>query len=317
MDSALARALPPDGPSPRGEGGKGSELQVRRPADERLGVEVLGADVRSLSGSALVELRQLVWDNKLVVLRGQDICAAEYVAFAHAFGRPQIYFQDNYHHPDHPEIFVSSNVEMDGEKVGVAGTGRYWHTDCQFFDQPLPMTMLLPVHLPEGLRETYYIDMERVLATLPEDLATLLAGRRCVHEARWRYKVQACDIDKSITEILEEFGAVTPAVTHPAVITHPVTGKRSLYVSEGFTRSLDGLPHEESGAVMQRLLAFIRQGEHAHTHRWEDGDLLIWDNRPLIHMASTTPKGQRSTSYRIGVYDGQPFYDEPGRRAAG
>lgn len=291
---------------------------VTPPEPGGIGAVVHDADVRRLDTDQLTALRALVHEHKLVVLRSQDPSDAEYVAFARALGTPQIYFQDNYHHPRHPEIFVSSNVPMDGEKVGVAGTGRYWHTDCQFFDQPLPFTLLLPKVLPDGARETFYIDMERVWRELPAALKERVADARAFHEAKWRYKVQPCDVDKSVTELLEAFGAITPRVEHPVVLRHPVHDRELLYVSEGFTRGICGLPCEESDALLAELLAFIDQPDHVHTHRWEEGDLLVWDNRQLLHMASTTPPGQSSVSYRIGVYDGLPFYtNDPGRVAAG
>lgn len=295
----------------------GALPSVTLPPAGGIGAEIRDVDVRSLGADQLAETRALVHEHKLVVFRDQHPEAAEYVAFARALGRPQIYFQDNYHHPRHPEIFVSSNVPMDGAKVGVAGTGRYWHTDCQFFDQPLPFTMLLPKILPRGLRETYYIDMQRVWEQLPAELKARVADARAFHEAKWRYKVQPCDVDKSITEILAEFGALTPRVTHPVVIRHPVHERELLYVSEGFTRGICGLGCEDSDALLAELIAFTQRDEHVHTHRWEDGDLLLWDNRQLLHKASTTPRGESSVSYRIGVYDGLPFYtNDPGRGPA-
>ena len=99
-----------------------------------------------------------------------SLSPTEYVEFAHRLGRPQIYFQDNYHHPEHPEIFVSANVPINGRNVGVAGTGRYWHTDYQFFEEPLPLTMVFPQRLPQGDRYTAYIDMQRVFDELPTHL---------------------------------------------------------------------------------------------------------------------------------------------------
>ncbi len=290
-----------------------ARLEVSLPAPGRIGAEIRGLDDFLKSGATLspdeaAALRQLVYRHKLVVLRGMHLAPPEYIALAKQLGTPQIYFQPNYHHPQHPEIFVSANVPLEGRKVGVAGTGRYWHTDYQFFDEPLPTTMVYPQQLPQSKRETYYIDMERVLEGLPPELRAHVEGKRCVHEAKWRYKVQACDIDKSITEILEEFGAITPPVLHPAILVHPVTGRRSLYISEGFTVGIEGYRHEEGKAALRAIFEFTKRPEHVHTHPWREGDILFWDNRTLLHMASSVPKGQSSVSFRIGVYDGLPFY---------
>ena len=280
-----------------------------------LGVRLAGFDVREADEGLGTAIKDLVYEHKLVAIEAQEVTDPEYIEFARALGEPQIYFQPNYHHPDHPEIFVSSNVPMEREdedgqrvlkKVGVAGTGRYWHTDYQFFPRPLPLTMITPRVLPQGNRGTYYVDMERVLEGLPAELAPLVEGTRAVHEAKWRYKIQASDIDKSITEILEEFGAETPTVTHPTVITHPRNGRRLLYVSRGFTVAIDGLTHEENAARLPHLFDYVERAEHVRFQPWRDGDILLWDNRQVIHMASPSGGGP-STSYRIGVYDGLPF----------
>ncbi|GAB1544104.1 hypothetical protein NUACC21_67800 [Scytonema sp. NUACC21] len=120
--------------------------------------------------------------------------------------------------------------------------------------------------------------------------------------------MQECDIDRALIDILKEWEEKTPAVKHPAVITHPVTQEKILYMSQGFTTGIVGLKHEENQEILQALFSFIERPEHIHTHTWQEGDILLWDNRTLIHKASTVPKGEKSESYRIGIYDGLPFY---------
>ncbi|WP_419192051.1 TauD/TfdA dioxygenase family protein [Engelhardtia mirabilis] len=282
------------------------------PAAGAIGAEFHGLDPRQVDGTLAARIRDLVWDHKLVVFRGVDLSEPEYIAFARALGEPQVYFQPNYHHPRHPEIFVSSNVPMDGRKVGVANTGAYWHTDYQFFPEPLPMTMVRPIEIPSGSRGTSYVDMQRALEELPPDLREFVLGARAIHEAKWRYKIQPSDVDKSITQILEEFGAETPTVSHPAVITHPVNGRRCLYVSRGFTVGFEGLSIEAGRQRLDAILEHVERADLVHTHLWTKGDLLLWDNRQVIHRAGGGASGEASVSYRIGVYDGRPFYaDEP------
>ena len=289
-------------------GVKEGRVTIKAPAEGAIGAEFLDFDVKSATPEAAAAIRKLVYRHKLVVFRNQRLSKTEYIAFARILGTPQIYLQKNYHHPDHPEIFVSSNVPENGRKVGVSGTGRYWHSDYQFHEEPLPMTMLYPQVLPTSARETYYIDMERAYETLPPTLAAWVVGNRAVHDAKWRYKVTATDVDRALIDILAEVAKLVPPVSHPAVIQHPVTGKRALYVSSGFTAGLEGLSEKTNKEVMAQLFAFIERPQHVHVHRWQDGDILLWDNRTLIHRASDTPAGEQSSSYRIGIYDGLPFY---------
>ena len=283
-------------------------MKVISPPLEQIGIQILDLDVASVTPREIEEIKQLVYDYKLVIFREQKINDNQYLEFAQKIGTPQVYPQDNYHHPEHPEIFVSSNLLKDGKKFGVRGTGRYWHTDCAFLEEPLPLTMLYPQVLPESIRETYYIDMQQVYQKLPAHLKSYVDGKYLIHEGKWRYKVQEWDIDKAIIDILRDIEERFPAVRHPAVVTHPVSGAKILYASSGFTTGIEGLDYETNQKILPELFAFIERQEHIHTHVWQDGDLILWENRTLNHMASKVAPGEKSVSYRIGVDDGLPFY---------
>ena len=285
-------------------------MKITPPPEGKIGAEITDVDVRSLTADDAQVLRDCIYKHKLAVFRDQhDLTNEEYIKFAGLIGRVQIYFQENYHHPKHPEIFVSTNVpDENGNKIGVAGTGQYWHTDYQFDENPLSFTLLYPKILPRGNRETYYIDMEHVYHEMPDDLRQCIGNRDAIHEAKWRYKVTPEDVDKALIDVLEEAEKLIPMRRHPAIIQHPVSGKKAYYISSGFTTGLEGYSHSENTEIMPKLFDFIEQDEHIHTHRWNLGDILFWDNRLLLHKASKTPKGEQSRSYRIGVYDDHPFY---------
>jgi taurine dioxygenase len=289
------------------------KMEITEAMPGHIGAEIKGIDITELeAGSPVIKrIRDLLYTNKLVVLRDQDLTPEEYVDFTRKLGRPQVYFQPQYHHPDHAEIFVSSNVvEADGKRLGVSGTGRYWHTDCQFEKTPLSFTSVYPLVFPKSARETSYIDMSRVYENLPSDLRKKVDTENAafIHEGQMRYKVQASDIDRSLRELLDRINEEVPPVRHPAVIKHPVTGTKILYASSGFTTKFVGLNYEDNQRFMKAIFDFSEQPEFVHTHHWEEGDLIIWDNRYLNHKASTTKPGELSKSYRIGIYDAFPFY---------
>ena len=283
-------------------------MKINLPSSECIGAEVSDIDVVSVTEAQVNTIKQLVYNHKLVIFRNQNLNEDQYIEFANKIGTPQIYPQDNYHHPDYREIFVSSNVPKDGKKFGVRGTGRYWHTDCAFLDEPLPFTMLYPQIIPNSIRETYYIDMQQVYKKLPPSLKSYVDGKQMVHEAKWRYKVQEWDIDRAIVDIMNDFEKKFPPVKHPAIITHPVTHEKILYMNQGFTTSIVGVDYETSQTMLRELFSFIERDEHIHTHVWKDGDIILWENRTLNHKASIVPEGEKSVSYRIGIYDGLPFY---------
>jgi taurine dioxygenase len=276
---------------------------------QTLGADVTNIDLRALSPADVATLKAAVYDHKLLVFHGVDLDDASYVAMARKFGVPQRYFQSHYHHPQFPQIFVSNNVPIDGAKVGVAGTGRMWHSDYQFFPEPLPLTFVLPKIVPPGgVRGTVFIDMVAALRDLPAHLREAITGTRCFQDAVYYYKVQPQDIDKGIGELMEEFHREAPGCLHPAIIDHPLRPRQALYVSSGFTQRIDGLPHERSQALLRETFAFLEQPDRVQQTTWAPGVLLFWDNRQVMHRATGQLHGQPSRSYRIGVYDGTPFY---------
>ena len=126
-----------------------------------------------------------------------------------------------------------------------------------------------------------------------------------------RYKVGHADVEANLDlgELIAKGRAAFPAPTHPCVITHPVTKRKILYMNEGFTTSIDGLSHEESEAVLKELFPFIERPEHVQAHSWGLGELIIWDNRILIHRAGYMAPGDAQTIFRLNIDDGIPFYE--------
>jgi taurine dioxygenase len=285
-------------------------LNIVPPANSTIGAEILGIDLNELQPDSpeVLEIWDSIYRYRLVVFRDQKLSEQQYVDFARKIGRPQVYFQTNYHHPEHPEIFVSSNVLENGKKVGVSGTGHYWHTDCSFEPKPLSLTSVFPQLFPEDSRGTMYTDMVQIYNKLPSHLRSYVDGAIATHAGQLRYKVQATDIDRSLKDLLERINREVPPVKHPAVIVHPVTGEKSLYLNSGFTVALDGLTYEQNQKCLAELFEFIEQPEHVHNHLWRKGDLIVWDNRTLNHMSSPVKPGQQNKMYRIGIYDNQPFY---------
>nr|VFK50714.1 MAG: taurine dioxygenase [Candidatus Kentron sp. TUN] len=230
---------------------------------EQIGGEISGIDINKIEAGdpVLEDILDAIYRNRLIVLRGQDFTPAQYVDFTRKLGTPQIYLQENYHHPDFPEIFVSSNVNKFGEKIGVARTGHYWHTDCQFQTHPLSFTSITPIILPESIRATYYIDMHKLYTQMPDDLMALVEGKTLIHGGKNRYKVRAEDLDKSIQELIDNMNEMVPPVKHPAIIEHPVTGEKSLYVmpSVGMGGDMDRseLSEDEFSSVIEEYVSTV------------------------------------------------------------
>lgn len=282
--------------------------------DTALGVDV-EIDVLNAPDEDIAELKKKVYEHKIVVLKGQHLSAAEFVTFGRRMGEVETYYQPMYHHPEHKEIFVSSNVKEAGQQVGVPQTGKFWHHDYSFMARPFGLTLIYPQVVPKENRGTYFIDMGKAYRKLPQATKDALAGSSSRNSVRRYFKIRPDDVYRPITDVLAEIEDHTPAVTHPTVFPHPVTGEPLLYISEAFTYELqaaDGSPLPET--LLRELLAAVGQAdptfqhENIHLQTFDKGDLLVWDNRSLVHCARHTVKPEPTVSHRITVHDDHEFY---------
>jgi taurine dioxygenase len=221
-----------------------------------------------------------------------------------------------YQHPEVPEIFVSSNVPENGKQIGVPKTGKFWHADYQFMPDPFGITLIHPQVVPEKNRGTYFIDMGRAYAKLPDELKKEIDGTFCRHSVRKYFKIRPHDVYRPISEIIAEVETKTPAVRQPTTFTHPLTGETVLYISEGFTVGIedaDGNPLDDE--LLKRLFDVTGQlddtfeHDNIHLQSFEKGDLLVWDNRSLIHRARHTTTPEPTVSYRVTVHDERKLHD--------
>lgn len=287
---------------------------VTRQEGANLGVVVEGFDADKATDAEVAELKKQIYTNKIAVLKGQQLSTDGLVALGRRFGEPESYYEPMYHHPENDLVFVSSNVPKDGQQIGVPKTGKFWHADYQFMSRPFALTFIYPQVVPKENRGTYFIDLGRAFAALPDELRNAAVEVDAVHSPRRFFKIRPGDVYRPIGELLGEIERNTPAVSHAAVITHPYTGESIVYLSEGFTVELtdrSGRPVDSD--LLPRLLRATGQLDRGFTHpnihlqRFDAGDLLIWDNRSLVHRALHTATSEPAVSYRVTVYDEHPF----------
>ncbi|MFJ3644738.1 (3R)-3-[(carboxymethyl)amino]fatty acid oxygenase/decarboxylase [Streptomyces murinus] len=296
-------------------------MQIKDQPGAALGVTVEDFDHTTASEADIQALKRTVYTKKIAVLKGQDLTPAQFLALGRRLGRPETYYEPMYRHPDVPEVFVSSNVPEDGRQIGVPKTGKFWHADYQFMPDPFGLTLIYPQVIPEKNRGTYFIDMGSAYERLSEELRAAVKGTRCRHSVRKYFKIRPQDVYRPLSEIIEEVETRTPPVVRPTAFTHPMTGETVLYVSEGFTVGIEGQDGEPlEGKLLDRLFEATGQlddtfaHEGIHLQSFEQGDLLVWDNRSLIHRARHTTTPEPTVSYRVTVHDERALYD--GMRAA-
>ncbi|MER6503137.1 TauD/TfdA family dioxygenase [Streptomyces sp. NPDC001455] len=291
-------------------------MRITDNAGRAIGASVEDFDHTTASENDIEALKETVYRRKIAVLKAQELSPRSFLELGSRLGRPETYYEPMYQHPEVTEVFVSSNVPENGKQIGVPKTGKFWHADYQFMPDPFGITLIHPQVIPEKNRGTYFIDMGAAYEKLPDELKQEIAGTRCRHSVRKYFKVRPHDVYRPLSEIIDEVEQKTPAVLQPTVFTHPMTGETVLYLSEGFTVGIEdaqGEPLDE--ALLQRLFEATGQldktfeHENIHLQSFEKGDLLVWDNRSLIHCARHTTTPEPTVSYRVTVHDERKLHD--------
>jgi taurine dioxygenase len=224
-------------------------ITVRR-ADAPLGAEIGGCDLsRPVSEADFAAIEDAFVTNGVVVFRGQQLTPEQHIGFSRRFGDLEIHVLKQYLHPSHPELLTISNVEEGGRKIGVADAGRYWHTDLSYVREPSRCSLLYAREVPVAddgrvLGDTLFVSTAAAYDALPEATKQRIAGLKAVHRYGDRYDRMQKNLGFR-DALTDEQREQTPDVVHPVVRTHPVTGRKCLYVNEGFTVSLVGLAEDD------------------------------------------------------------------------
>lgn len=285
-------------------------MKITPQVGKTLGVIVEGFDAEAASVEDIAELKKAVYTSKIAVLKNQDLSPEQFLALGKRMGETAAYYEPVYHHPEVKEVFVSSNVkEEDGQQIGVPKTGKFWHSDYQFMPRPFDITLIYPQVVPSKNRGTFFINMAGAYENLSEELKLAVKGTTATHSVLRYFKIRPDDVYRPISEIIDEVNGKTPPVTSPTAIPHPATGETVLYVSEGFTLSVQDADGNSRPDLLEQLLEATGQldrtyeHENIHLQTFEKGDLLVWDNRSLIHRALHTATPEPAVSYRVTVYD--------------
>jgi taurine dioxygenase len=187
-----------------------------------------------------------------------------------------------------PEVGILSNLKENGAYIGSPDAGQDWHTDMTYRDVAGFVNVLYGVRIPvrEGkpLGGTEFSNMHMVYDALPAELKARLEGLTAIHDFSKLWDAMRAK-GSPRPPLTEEQRRRRPPVPHPAVLTHPITGRKVLYCNPGFTDHFDGMPREESDALLADLIDFQLQPRFRYTNHWTEKDLPIWDNLGTIHRA--------------------------------
>lgn len=272
-----------------------------------VGAEIVGLDLsRPINAQDFARIHRAHLDHHVLVFRDQRITPEEQIAFSRRFGELQIHVLKQFLLEGHPEILIVSNVIENGQNIGLGDAGKFWHSDLSYKALPSLGSMLHAQELPDEGGDTLFADMHKAWDAVPAALRTLVAGRNAAHSYTARYAETRFEGNWRPALTAEQLAQVQEVV-HPVVRTHPETGRQALFVSEGFTTRIVGLPEDESRDVLQQLYALSVQDHNVYRHQWQPHDLVFWDNRSLIHLAAGCPAHLRRKLYRTTIQGDAPF----------
>ena len=279
------------------------------PLSPACGAEIRGADITQPLSPQTVAAIKDAWGKHLVlVFRGQTLTQEQQLQFASYFGdlgsrkkapdnlrnRAEGIFQD------HEKVLLVTNIRVDDQPIGAFGDGEFWfHIDSGYSPRPYRYTFLYALELPSTGGNTLFSNMYKAYDAVPPSLKDRLKGKRALHIHEYNRDKQASHSG--------DISAI-PHCFHPVFITHPDTGRKTLFVDRLMTARIEGETEEESARLLNLLYDIGERREFIYEHVWEPGDFLMWDNRCTIHARTDFPKNERRLLRRCAV-EGEPLYE--------
>ena len=272
------------------------------------GAEASGIDPTTPLGAEDIDrLHRALGQYGLLLFRDVHVTPQQHIAFSRQFGALETHVVGEFNLPGHPEILVVSNVKEEGKLKGAVYAGQYWHSDLSYMARPSLGSLLLCHEMPEIGGDTMWANMYLAFETLSGVMQRFLEGLQAVHDYRHAYDTYFAKL-KERPPLTPEQRAKTPPVTHPVVRTHPVTGRKALYVNPGFTTGFVGMPEEESAPILGYLFRHATRPEFIYRHGWRVNDMIFWDNRCTMHYAlSDYDFSVRRHMHRTTVAGDTPF----------
>ena len=273
---------------------------VVRPVDAVLGARIDGVDLRAIDGETFGAIHRAWLDHQVLLFRNQALGDEDLVAFSRRFGDlDQAPVQETGRRfvDGIPEIYVVSNVVQNGEPIGSLGSGEaVWHTDMSYLPDPPKASVLYALEVPATGGDTSFCSMYAAWDELPAPLQRRVAALRVKHDGTY-------NSGGYIRQGVRPTGdpRTSPGTLHPLVCIHPETRRRSLYLGRRRNAYIDGLSLEDSNALLDEIWMYATRDSLTWRHRWEAGDLVLWDNRCTMHRRDAFDPATRRVMHRTQI----------------
>lgn len=260
-------------------------FDIRR-VSEKFAAEIHGVDLRQEVDDALfARIHKAFIEHQVLIFRDQKIEPQHQIAFSRRFGPLEILFEEYQRVPGYPEVAVLSNEKVDGRHIGVVAAGDYWHSDQSYKKETGLATFLLAHKLPKTGGDTEFADLYGAYNSLPDRIKRRIDGRYGVHRVS-KLRNPRVEVTRDGGEEYYKQRDNEEDVLHPMVCTHPVSGRKLLFVSPRFTVAIDGMDDAEAQPLLDELFVHQTVESNLCRHRWRLGDFVMWDNRCTNHRAT-------------------------------
>ena len=283
------------------------------PTGAALGAEIRGVDLaQTLDAATFARIEDAFNRCGVIFFRRQSITVDQQIAFARRFGEVEINVNAQACLPGRPEVLLVSNIRENGRYIGLADAGTTWHTDMSAYACPPRCSILHAIEVPRAadgtvLGDTIFASAAAAYDALQPALKARLEGKCSTHS--YLAKMQARKAAVGLTrEVTREHLDKTPPVAHPVFRTHPVTGHKCIYVTEGECTGIEGMAEAEALPLIAALHRHLIDPKFLYRHRWQPGDVLMWDNCTCQHLAVRDyGENQRRLMHRVTVNGSVPF----------
>jgi taurine dioxygenase len=236
--------------------------------------------------------------------------------FSARFGELEVHVSNVYQEPGIPEVMILSNVVENGKPIGLADAGQDWHTDMSYARMIAFANVLYAVKVPRRdgvvLGNTEFSNMHAAYDDLPADVKARIDGLTATHDFDKFWSMMVKRPGSKRAPLSEAQRKARPPVTHPVVLTHPISGRKVLYANPGYTVKINELRPAESDGLLDYLFAHQLQPQYRYVHRWQEGDVLMWENFGTIHNAIADYRPDEPRLVKRCQVMATRFFDEHG-----
>jgi taurine dioxygenase len=261
------------------------------PSGEALGATIEGLNLsQSLRTDELDAVIQTLGAHGVVRFPRQTLTGRELRDFSAQLGDLEINVASQaYQEPGVPEVMILSNIVENGRPIGLADAGQGWHTDMSYSRMVAFANVLYGIKIPRRdgkvLGATQFSNMHAAYEGLPADVKRKLEGKTVLHNFEKFWEMMRQEKGSKRPPLTDAQRKAKPPVSHPAFLKHPLTGKKVLYANPGYAVRINELPATESDEMLEFLFEHQLKPEYIYTSRWEEGDVLVWEDIGTIHNA--------------------------------